>query len=235
MSLKPIILTLPGRFSSGPDHWQSIWEAQRPDCSRIELGMWDSPQRNGWVNNINHAVRRYERPVFIAAHGLACIALAWWAALENPRWQEWIVGALLVAPTEAPIGSDLESFGPTPRVLLPFPSILVASQNDPKVPFDRAQQLSRSWGSEFVSAGEAGHINACSNLGSWDFGQTLLSSLLQKRLVPTRSSASRKVHLCLTDCKVCRHPAFGPAMIIIAPHCSGEVVGGSRYLPAKQS
>lgn len=184
MSLKPIILTLPGRFSSGPDHWQSIWEAQRTDCSRIELGMWDSPQRNGWVNNINHAVRRYERPVFIAAHGLACIALAWWAALENPRWQEWIVGALLVAPTEAPIESDLESFGPTPRVLLPFPSILVASQNDPKVPFDRAQQLSRSWGSEFVSAGEAGHINACSNLGSWDFGQTLLSSLVAKAASP---------------------------------------------------
>ena len=184
MSLKPIILTLPGRFSSGPDHWQSIWEAQRTDCSRIELGMWDSPQRNGWVNNINHAVRRYERPVFIAAHGLACIALAWWAALENPRWQEWIVGALLVAPTEAPIASDLESFGPTPRILLPFPSILVASQNDPKVPFDRAQQLSRSWGSEFVSAGEAGHINACSNLGSWDFGQTLLSSLVAKAAGP---------------------------------------------------
>lgn len=180
MTVEPIVLTLPGRFNSGPQHWQSIWENQRDNCSRVELGLWDAPQRNVWVNKINHAVRRHDRPIIIAAHGLACVALVWWAALNNPGWQQWIAGALLVAPTEASLdGYDvqLESFGPTPRSLLPFPSIVVASQNDPKVPFERAKQLARYWGSSFANAGEVGHINGSSNVGSWRWGQTLLTAL----------------------------------------------------------
>ena len=196
MKVEPIVLTLPGRFGSGPDHWQSIWEAERDNCSRVELGMWNAPQRNYWVNKINHAVRRYDRPVIIAAHGLACVALAWWATLESPQWQEWIAGALLVAPTEAAIDEpdvDLESFGPTPRSLLPFPSIVVASQNDPKVPFERAKKLARDWGSSFENAGELGHINAGSDLGSWEIGQQFLSSLVgnaSRSSLMTRFTAS---------------------------------------------
>ena len=46
----PILLTVPGLGNSGPTHWQSIWERERADCRRVELGMWDEPHRNVWVN-----------------------------------------------------------------------------------------------------------------------------------------------------------------------------------------
>ncbi len=43
------ILTVPGLMNSGPGHWQTIWEAELPNCHRAELGSWDAPQRNSWI------------------------------------------------------------------------------------------------------------------------------------------------------------------------------------------
>jgi len=62
---------------------------------------------------------------------------------------------------------------------LPFPSILVASRNDPYISFSRARLLAQFWGCRFADAGEAGHINADSGLGDWAFGRFLLSRLGQ--------------------------------------------------------
>ncbi len=108
--------------------------------------------------------------------------MTWWAAFECREWSEKIVGALLVAPPELESGavdSRLRGFAPTPKALLPFPSILVASRNDPYISFSRARLLAQFWGSRFADAGEAGHINADSALGDWTFGRFLLSRLGQ--------------------------------------------------------
>ena len=176
----PAILLVPGLGNSGPAHWQSLWEAERDDCQRVDLGMWDAPHRNSWVTKLGHAIHQSDRPVILVAHSLGCLTVAWWAALEKPVWQEKVIGALLVAPPEvdtAPADSRLASFDPAPKGHLPFPSILVASHNDPYMRFERARLLAGFWGSSFADAGEVGHINADSNIGSWDFGQFLLARL----------------------------------------------------------
>jgi hypothetical protein len=88
---------------------------------------------------------------------------------------------MLVAPPEVdffPRDERLTGFAPTPADALPFPSILVASRNDPWIGFDTARGLARRWGSDFVDAGNAGHINADSGLGSWEDGKRLLERLL---------------------------------------------------------
>ena len=64
---------------------------------------------------------------------------------------------------------------PTSR--LPFPSIVIASRDDPYVDFRRARALANSWGSRFADAGAVGHINTASNLGDWPFGKALLDGL----------------------------------------------------------
>lgn len=178
---EPLVLTVPGLGDSGPGHWQTLWEAQRDDCFRVDLGMWNSPERNSWVTKLNQAIGAAGRPVVLAAHSLGCHAVAWWAALERSSWAEKVVGALLVAPPEVDfVSSDpgIAAFGPAPKGLLPFPSILVASRSDPYIRFDRARLLAGFWGSEFIDAGDAGHVNADSDLGEWDFGQDLLNRLL---------------------------------------------------------
>ncbi len=57
-----------------------------------------------------------------------------------------------------------------PLIPLPFPSIVVASTDDPCVSLDRAELFARSWGSRLVNLGKAGHINSASRLGSWPEG-----------------------------------------------------------------
>jgi len=182
-SRQPVVLTIPGLNNSGPDHWQSVWEAKRGDCQRVDLGSWASPNRNAWVTRLDAAIRSADGPVVLAAHSLGCLAVAWWGALQSQAYGWPVTGALLVAPPDCDRMETPETiggFGPTPRAPLPFPSILVASRDDPYIFFERAHSIAKNWGSSFVDAGHSGHINADSRLGEWSFGQGLLENLIDR-------------------------------------------------------
>lgn len=177
----PIILTVPGLGGSGPSHWQTLWEQSRPDTHRVELGMWDSPHRNTWVTKLDQAIRRAQAPVVLAAHSLGCLAVAWWAELAGQPFGWPVAGALLVAPADVDrddVRPELAAFHPTPTKPLPFPSIVVASSDDPWIAPEKARALAGGWGSYFVDAGPQGHLNAASGIGWWEEGQTLLDRVL---------------------------------------------------------
>jgi predicted alpha/beta hydrolase family esterase len=174
---------VPGLCGSGPTHWQTIWEQQFAECSMVDLGSWDDPHRNTWINNLNLAIHHAGRPVVLVAHSLGCVVVAWWARFEQRAWADPVIGALLVAPPEVdffPRDERVGRFAPTPSEPLPFPSRLVASRDDPWMGFHTAKALARRWGSTLVDAGTAGHINADSQLGGWDFGREQLALLLQE-------------------------------------------------------
>lgn len=182
----PAVLLVPGLEGSGPSHWQTIWEQQDADCSKVDLARWDDPHRNTWINNLNLAIRSAGRPVVLVAHSLGCLAVAWWARFEQaalPPGKSPVIGALMVAPPEVdffPLDERVARFAPTPAEPLPFPSRLIASRNDPWMGFHTAQALARRWNSTFVDAGETGHINADSDLGDWGFGREQLAALLNR-------------------------------------------------------
>lgn len=177
---EPSILMVPGIHNSGPRHWQSLWETDDPRISRAELGSWDQPHRNAWVTNLSHAIRSLAAPVILCAHSLGCLAVAWWAALEGQHSGNPVAGALLVAPPDCDrddLDPKLADFAPAPRLALPFPALLVASQNDPYADIDHARQIARAWGANFHDAGELGHINADSGIGRWQEGRALLQRM----------------------------------------------------------
>lgn len=177
----PAILTVPGLGGSGPSHWQTRWEQARPDTSRVELGMWDTPHRNSWVTKLDRAIATARAPVILAAHSLGCLAVAWWATLAGQPYGWPVAGALLVAPPDVDAEGarpELSGFAPAPRVPLPFPSIVVASTDDPWIAIERAHSLAVEWGSHFVDVGDQGHINAESDLGTWPEGQELLDRVI---------------------------------------------------------
>lgn len=182
----PLVLTVPGLFNSGPGHWQTLWEQQRADTHRVDLGMWDQPHRNTWVNQLNLAIRAAGRPVVLAAHSLGVTTTAWWAHLE-PEAAQLVQGALLVAPPEVdffPRDPRVGTFAPVPTQPLPFPAIVVASRNDPWIGQHAARILAQDWGARFEDLGEAGHINAESGLGAWAQGQAWLDELIAGGLAP---------------------------------------------------
>ncbi|MFZ5795622.1 MAG: RBBP9/YdeN family alpha/beta hydrolase [Sphingomonas sp.] len=179
--VQPTILTVPGLGGSGPSHWQTLWEQARPDTIRVELGMWNTPHRNAWVTKLDQAIRSAQAPVVLAAHSLGCLAVAWWAELTRQPYGWPVAGALLVAPADVDrpdAQAELAAFGPTPVSPLPFPSIVVASRDDPWITIERAHSLAVGWGSHFVDAGAQGHLNAASGIGWWEEGQELLHRVI---------------------------------------------------------
>jgi hypothetical protein len=179
---KTFVLTVPGLGGSGPEHWQTLWERKLDRCERVQMGDWAYPERLKWVRRLDQEIRSSSAPVLLAAHSLGCLAVAWWA---KERWslgnQERVIGALLVAPPDVESGNSrerMESFSPFPREPLPFPSLLVASRNDPYATFETSQRIAAMWGSSFVDLGTAGHINADSNIDEWTEGVRLLASLI---------------------------------------------------------
>lgn len=185
--LDPDILLIPGLNNSGPGHWQTLWEETVPRAHRVDLGLWDDPHRNTWVSKLALAIGRADRPVVLVAHSLGCHVVAWWAEYEaafNAQLHKAghcpVVGALLVAPPdveENPIDRRVTRFAPLPPSPLPFPSIVVASRDDPFIGLAQARRVAQRWGSRFVDAGAVGHINARSGLGAWDQGLDLLREL----------------------------------------------------------
>lgn len=176
----PLVLTVPGLWNSGPDHWQSAWERERRDCRRVELGCWNDPIRNVWISRVDQAVHDAEQDVVLVAHSLGCHAVAWWAQLVGQAGTARVKGALLVAPPDIDLPDAdprIVRFRPTPTALLPFPSLLVASHDDHYATFERQAAIAELWGALLVDVGELGHINAASRLGSWEQGQQLLSIL----------------------------------------------------------
>ncbi len=176
------VLVLPGWQNSGPRHWQTLWEQQNPIFLRVQQRDWEFPHREWWLERITAEVRQAPAPIVFAAHSLGCIALAHWCKAAAPAELAKIKGALLVAPADvdskdAP--KQLKDFSPVPHDLLPFPSILVTSSNDPHVTLSRARDFARSWGSRFVNIGAAGHINGESGLGDWPEGKRLLRHLIE--------------------------------------------------------
>jgi predicted alpha/beta hydrolase family esterase len=169
------VLIFPGLGNSGPEHWQTRWQAASPDFERIQVSDWDRPELADWIAALDLAVRAGPAPV-IVAHSLACLAVTHWAARGGQAR-----AALLVAPPD-PAGPGFPavatSFGPVSTAPLPFLSRVVASRNDPYGSFEFAANCARHWSSELTEIGDAGHINADSKLGDWEEGLALLRALL---------------------------------------------------------
>jgi predicted alpha/beta hydrolase family esterase len=167
--------------------------------------MWDEPHRNTWVNKLNLAIYRAERPVVLVGHGLGCLTIAWWAEYERPSAGNPVIGALLIAPPDpdfADADARLAKFGAAPRQPLPFPAYVVASADDPGCSLRSAIDLARDWDCRFTEAGSVGHLDAASQVGDWALGQRLLDRMLREhqpadgipdRLAATLHSAPRQV------------------------------------------
>ena len=177
MNFKSKILILPGLQNSGPQHWQSLWEKEHPEFTRVQQQDWDTPKRTQWVETLDAQITAFGADnIILVGHSLACPTVAFWAAQSRRK----IKGALLVAPvdTETPnFPAEAQGFSPLPLIPLPFHSIVVASANDPWATLSRAAFFAGQWGSEFINLGNAGHISASSGFGEWKAGLELLKKL----------------------------------------------------------
>jgi predicted alpha/beta hydrolase family esterase len=136
-----------------------------------------------WVSELDRSLAAIEGPVVLVAHSAGVMITVHWAL----RHQRHIHGALLAAPPdfESPLPEGYPSQAtllengwlPTPRVRLPFPSIVAASTNDPLARYERVASLAASWGSRLVDVGAVGHLNPAAGYGPWPQAEAFVEEL----------------------------------------------------------
>ena len=162
------ILMLAERDALDHGHWLDRWAARLstavhvpPMGSLARAGMRPDPDDDPLPEMVEGA----PGPVVAVAYGEGVERLVRQAESAPVR------GAFLVAPRP---GGEAEA-----RVdPLPFPSILVASRDDPNCPFDVAEGMGARWGSHVVDAGDAGRIDAASGRGPWPEGLMVFAKFL---------------------------------------------------------
>jgi predicted alpha/beta hydrolase family esterase len=179
------ILFIPGYGNSGPDHWQTRWQSKLASARRVEQRSWNDPVREHWVQEIAEAVNMASKPVVLVAHSLGIAA----ALHALPDCRDKVAGAFFVSPPNLqqpgrlPAGlarRTFIAFGPYPDDPLPFPSITVASRNDPYGTYEHAGDVANAWGSLLVDAGNSGHIDVESGHGPWPEGTMVFARYLSR-------------------------------------------------------
>ena len=180
------ILMVPGWTGSGPDHWQTRWEAKLKTARRVHQENWHVVDQSQWTNRLLETIAFATRPVVLVAHSCGVPTVVHAA----PRIMDGkVIAAFLVAPASEAASQGIPgmdpAFTPYPRDLLPFPSLLVASRTDEHCAYDAAGDMALAWGSTLVDAGDAGHLNTASGHGPWPEGVMRLATFLQQ-LGPAR-------------------------------------------------
>jgi uncharacterized protein len=174
MTINTIIL--PGIGGSGESHWQTLWERRDPRAVVFQPSSWDQPKLDDWIAALDRAVATAAEPAVLVAHSLACLLVAHWVARGAAR----VAGAFLVAvpDPDGPVfpAERAASFRAVPAQTLPFPTLIVASANDPYGSLGYVERCAARWGAGLIVAGALGHINEASGLGEWPFGVALLTS-----------------------------------------------------------
>lgn len=171
------ILIVPGWQNSKPAHWQSLWEAARPEARRVQMPDWEKPALEGWVTAMDAALVACPEAPVVVGHSLGCIALV--HALQRQPLP--VHGALLVAPADvdrAACPEELRGFAPIPLTPLPYPAHVVATADDPYLNADRARAFAHAWGARFTLKPDGGHLNATAGYGPWPEGERWLAELL---------------------------------------------------------
>lgn len=185
-------LIIPGINGSGPAHWQTLWE-EKYGLERVEQRDWVNPDLAEWISTLNEAVTANPERVVLVAHSLGCLAVAHWAR-AYPANTGQVLSALLVAPPNVELSPGI------PQALrnfaiyevIPFSTILVGSENDYHMTLEAARKLARHWGSRFVNAGPAGHINVDSGHGPWPAGEALYEELINESFRESAAYNGRK-------------------------------------------
>jgi hypothetical protein len=156
----PRLLIVPGLRDSGPAHWQSWLQGLYRSSVRVQQHDWDTPDLERWSARITSTLARSGAGPWIAVgHSFGCLALAHHLGGQS---DSPIQAALLVAPADPDRFGLAEAFAPGRLRVM---STVIASQTDPWITTASARRWAAHWGSQWISLGDAGHINAESGFG----------------------------------------------------------------------
>jgi predicted alpha/beta hydrolase family esterase len=171
------ILIVPNIGGGAAGDWPSRWRAKLSTARFVHPAGPADGRREAWTEAVVGAARKATRPALFVGHRLGAAAIAdAGAALEGAD----VRGAFLVAPPDDKGLERLAGSGWIPaRAPLPWPSLVVASRNDPLGAYDAIAALASAWGADLIDAGEAGGLDAASGHGPWPEGLLRLAAFIK--------------------------------------------------------
>ena len=170
------LLVVPGLGDSPAGHWQTWLQAAVTGAVRVKQRDWSTPDLDRWACRVGSTLDRssHSGPWLVAAHSFGVLAVLRYLQLS---WDPRLAALLLVAPAHP---DRFGIAGLLPQDILPLPSTMVLSTNDPWLKLSTGQQLARRWGALTVNLGAAGHINIDSGFGPWPYARRWVTAQEQR-------------------------------------------------------
>jgi predicted alpha/beta hydrolase family esterase len=167
------IVLVPDLGGIPPGHWLGEWQAAMPATVRLSAHAPSARHCAAWIQGIENAVRSAGPGATLVAHGLGCLAVAQWARVSRQS----VHAALMVSvpdPGHPGFPKQTQGFVPVPRSVLPFRTMLVATETDGD--WQHALARADDWDASFVVVGrilDPGPVRQ-----TWPEGWALLENLI---------------------------------------------------------
>ncbi len=173
------IVFVPGYGNSINGHWQEIWYKEFKDSYWVEQNDWENPRCVDWVEALNLLIQSLEGPILLVTHSLGGSTVVEWSKKHTAN----ILGAFLVAVPDvqsANFPEAISGYQTLPLEKLPFPSLVLASTDDPYSTVDRTKYFAKTWGSGLISIGYLGQVNTDPNIRQGSQAKNLASTTAGK-------------------------------------------------------
>ncbi|MEA3419627.1 MAG: alpha/beta hydrolase [Campylobacterota bacterium] len=170
------VLILHGWGGSDTPHWQAELACTlAKDYGTVSFPLLDNchfPSKNRWVRQVKEILEDF-KPDTVVCHSLAN-TLWFWLCQQEMRTVEKLI---MVSPPSLTTNVDtIKTFFPCPmpQILCAKETIMIVSDNDPYITINEAQKLSKHYHAPLTIIENAGHINADSGYGKWEYIEKLI-------------------------------------------------------------
>lgn len=174
MSNKTLILH--GWGGSDAPHWQNHLASEiAKNYGTVSFPLLDNchfPSKNRWLKQVKKILEDF-KPHTVVCHSLAN-TLWFWLCQEK---LETVERLFMVSPPSLTTNeATLKTFFPCeiPSNVYANQIHLIVSDNDPWIKLDEAETMTKSINASYTVIENAGHINADSGYGKWEFIEELL-------------------------------------------------------------
>ncbi|ORC16023.1 MULTISPECIES: RBBP9/YdeN family alpha/beta hydrolase [Rothia] len=185
-------LLSPGYTNSGPDHWQTHLHSSYESFERVQHSKWDYVEREPWIQELEQAMSTLDEELILIGHSCGANVIAQWSHTASPHLPK-VKAAILVAPAnvdDSSLPPEITAQSPLPYKRLPFPALVIGSDNDPYISQEDLENLAQAWGAELVVVPGAGHLASADGYGAWPEIVTHIEKIAGLTLRPLKDEHS---------------------------------------------